>query len=231
MGNTWITDLRHFLGDDGDVAAFAGRRLALHLCQIVAAVTEKPAHSPRDTSLACRRRPGHQPCPGRIQAGFDGSTNRIRWLCPSCGDNGWISGWQATRWDHGQRPPRPTIRGITYRRGMIRTFRERAALPVALFQGASIPPQILDAIHDNDLFGVAGEFGDPDVGEPMQYDELTIDRAGGTDTIMVFNRAIMLFKTNDDFFVRFHRVACLIDDLRRPNNRLHPAAGAVRSKK
>jgi hypothetical protein len=59
----------------------------------------------------------------------------------------------------------------------------------------------------------------------MQYDELTIERAGGTNKIIVFNRAIMLFKTNEEFFVRFHRVACLIDDTGRPNKRLQQAAG------
>ena len=225
MGDTLITDLRHFLGDDGNVVSFSGKRLAEYLCQIVATLTERADDGLRETSLACRRRPGRQPCPGHVQAGFDGPTSRIRWLCPSCGDNGWISGWHGTRWDKWNRAALPSIQGITYRRGLLHTLRGRDSLPVAVLQGTAIPRELVVAIHDNKLLGVAGEFGDPAVGEPMQYDELTIEHVSGTDTMVVFNRAIMLLHTNDDFFARFHRVACLIDDIGRPNKRLQQAVG------
>jgi hypothetical protein len=217
LGDTWITDLRHFLGDDGYVVSIPGKRLAQRLCQIVAMVTQQANDTPRHATLACRRRPRHQPCPGQIQAGFDGATSRIRWLCPRCGDNGWISGWQETHWDYGGRPALPTIRRVTYRWGLIRNLRERVGLPVTVLEGSAIPHEVVVAIHDNELLGTTGKFGDPAVGEPMQYDELTLEHAGGTDTMIVFNRAIMLFKTNEEFFVRFHRVACLIDDIGRPN--------------
>lgn len=225
MGDTWISDLRHFLADDGNVASFPGKGLAEHLCRIVGTVTLEPGTTLRATTLACRLRPGRQACPGRIQAGFDGATSRIRWLCPSCGDNGWISGWHGTQWDKGARGALPSIRQVSYRRGFIRTLDERSRLPVLLLKGTGIPREILVAIRDNDLLGVAGEFGNPDVGEPIQYDELTIEQDGGADTMIVFNRAIMLFKTTDEFFVRFHRVACLIDKLASPDQRLQRAPG------
>ncbi len=227
MGNTWITDLRHFLGDDGEVVAFRGRRLAEHLCQIVAAVTQEANESPRDPAPSCRRRPGHQRCPGRIQAGFDPPGSRINWLCPSCGDNGWISGWHGTRWDKGGRPALPAIRRVTYRRGLIRHLRESASLPAILLEAPDIPREVTVAIHDNDLLGISGEFGHPAAGDPIQYDELTIEHAAGSETMIVFNCAIMLFRTSEEFFVRFHRVACVIDRVGRPTEGLQTATGSV----
>jgi hypothetical protein len=70
---------------------------------------------------------------------------------------------------------------------------------LVLLQAPAIPHEVVVAIHDNELLAISGEFGDPAVGEPMQYDELTVEHAGGSDTIIVFNRAIMLFNTNEGF--------------------------------
>ena len=62
------------------------------------------------------------------------------------------------------------------------------------------------AIYDNRLLGAAGEYGDPLVGDPLEYDELTIEHAGGTTRIGLFNRGIMLFTTNEEFYRQVHRV-------------------------
>lgn len=219
MADTWVTDLHHFVGPDGDIASFAGRGIARYLCQIVSAVTDQASEGLRDTSVPCRRRPGHKPCPGRVQAGFDGASGRIRWFCPICGDNGWISGWQGSRWDKGERVGLPSIRRITYRGGFVRTRAERDSLPAVVLAGADVPREIVVGIHDNALIGITGQFGDPAVGSPLQYDELTIEHGSGTDTMVVFNRAIMLIHSGEDFFRRFHRVASIIEDIGRPTKR------------
>jgi hypothetical protein len=43
------------------------------------------------------------------------------------------------------------------------------------------------------------------VGDPLEYDELTIEHAGGTTRIALYNRGIMLLTTNDEFHKRVHR--------------------------
>ena len=219
MVGSRVTDLRHFIGPDGDIAPLPGRRLAQHLCRIVSAVSGEASEELRDTSIPCRRRPGRKPCPGRVQAGFEVASGAIRWLCPSCGDNGWISGWQGSRWDQGERVGLPTIRRITYRGGLVRTRDGMDSLPTILLEGTEISRELIVALHDNALVGIAGKFGDDSVGIPIQYDELTIEHGDGTDTVVVFNRAIMLIHGGDDFFRRFHKVVGMIEDTRGPNKR------------
>jgi hypothetical protein len=131
-----------------------------------------------------------------------------------------ISGWQGSRWDKGERADLPAIERITYRGGLPRTRAEKDSLPVVVLEEADIPRQLLVAVHDSALIGVRGQFGDPDVGRPLQYDELSIDSGGRTDTIVVLNRTIMLIHTGDDFFRRFHRVVSIVEDIGRQNKRL-----------
>jgi hypothetical protein len=80
-----ITDLRHFLDERGCIAPMPGpaRRLAEFLTNIVATIThdmDEPV-----APIRCRRRPGHKPCPGLLDAQF--------------GDEGVIRGWEDTFWD------------------------------------------------------------------------------------------------------------------------------------
>ena len=62
------------------------------------------------------------------------------------------------------------------------------------------------AIYDNQLLGTAGEYGDPLVGDPLEYDELSIEHASRTTRIELYNRGIMLLTTNEEFYKRVHRV-------------------------
>jgi len=103
MGDTWVTDIRHYLDDDGNLAEEIGRarRLAGHQCAIIEAVTARPRDQVDwETSVRCRRRPRRKRCEGNIVAGFDeADPSTIVWLCPFCADNGYIRGWQETQWD------------------------------------------------------------------------------------------------------------------------------------
>src|SRR5437764_6399345 len=53
--------------------------------------------------------------------------------------------------------------------------------------------------------------GDPEAGDPIQYDELRIEHDQGDVEIVVYNRAILLFMTDSEPVRRVHE-ACL-DDL------------------
>jgi hypothetical protein len=102
MADTWITDMRHFLGDDGKLPNMPGPALELALFQgaIVSWVTSPAGLDSSRTNVVSRRRPRRGRCATDIEAVLD-EQGGILWHCPSCGDNGRISGWHGTPWDRG----------------------------------------------------------------------------------------------------------------------------------
>jgi len=59
-------------------------------------------------------------------------------------------------------------------------FEDLSGLKSVVLEGPAISRDIVVAIHDNEILGAAGEYGDPLVGEPLEYDEVTIEHAGCT---------------------------------------------------
>ena len=106
MGNTWITDLRHYLDHRGTMTDLPGPalHLALFLGSIVAWVTSRRSPADQRTNAPCRRSPGRRRCLGEILATVVPDPAAISWSCPLCGDNGAIRGWEATRWDRRAGP-------------------------------------------------------------------------------------------------------------------------------
>ena len=101
MGNTWVTDLWHFLNDDGSLADMPrpAFNLATYFGRIVRAVTTRNKDT-LVTGVRCRRRLGRRQCSGEIIAFVDEQrASAIDWSCQVCKDNGFISGWQDTIWD------------------------------------------------------------------------------------------------------------------------------------
>ncbi len=101
MGDTWVTDVTHFLNDEGGIAPLKvpARRLAEHFVAIVSMISRPEIIPPSEYQVRCRRRPGRKPCTGVIEADLDPETEDIDWWCPVCGDNGYISNWKGTMWD------------------------------------------------------------------------------------------------------------------------------------
>lgn len=101
MGDTWITDLTHFLDEKGRVAPEKGpaRRFAEYLTSIVAMVSRPELIIPPEYRVRCRRRPGRKPCGEDIEVDLDPETEDVVWWCPRCGDNGYIQNWKGTVWD------------------------------------------------------------------------------------------------------------------------------------
>ena len=52
----------------------------------------------------------------------------------------------------------------------------------------------------------------PKAGDPIQYDELRIEHDQGEGEIVVFDRAILLLRTDDEAVRRIHQVCCGLDD-------------------
>src|SRR5689334_2881803 len=70
---------------------------------VVWATDHAPAGDPH-TNVWCMRRPGRTRCRGEIMAELRADSEEITWLCPWCGENGVIRGWEHTLWDR-RRPP------------------------------------------------------------------------------------------------------------------------------
>jgi hypothetical protein len=81
-----------------------------HLGTIVEAATAWPYPGlTLSSAVACRRRPGHQPCTGRLRIVRNDNPLRIVWGCPECEDQGAIANWRGTRWDLGPRGKDPRL--------------------------------------------------------------------------------------------------------------------------
>jgi len=104
VGNTWVTDLTHFLDETGGFPPNIpgpARRLGEYLASIVAAATTEHGSRDQSTVIQCRRRPGRRPCPGVIRYKILSDT-RVNWACSHCDDNGFIANWQGTAWDRSR---------------------------------------------------------------------------------------------------------------------------------
>jgi hypothetical protein len=105
MGNTWITDMRHYLDDAGHLPEdMPGPALGLaqFLGSIVEWVTSHPPGRFERTNVRCRRSPRRRRCLGDIYARFEESGGVIAWHCPFCADNGFTRGWEGSIWDRRQ---------------------------------------------------------------------------------------------------------------------------------
>jgi len=101
MADTWITDLTHYLNDNGGIITEPpqARRLGEFLAAIIVMSSYIEPECPEKYRVSCRRRPNRKPCFEQIVGYIDPETEDIFWKCPKCGDRGLISNWQGTIWD------------------------------------------------------------------------------------------------------------------------------------
>jgi hypothetical protein len=120
MPGTWVTDLTHFLDEDGDIAPISGPawRLAEYFTSIVAMASHPNLILPPEFRVRCRRRPGRKPCSGMIGSDLDFETEEdIKWRCPVCRDNGYLHNWKGSLWglsrmDEGRGPTVKTEKSL-----------------------------------------------------------------------------------------------------------------------
>jgi hypothetical protein len=98
--DTYVTDISHFLDEEGYIIPESGTalRFAEYLTSIISMISHPPP-LPEEFKVKCRRRPNRKPCKGIIEGDTDPDTDVIIWWCPECLENGFISNWQDTIWD------------------------------------------------------------------------------------------------------------------------------------
>lgn len=104
MSGAWVTQMKHFLDDRGQIPPGGERPLVRFLGAIVSAAARMSSDRDCRLGVRCRRRPSHQRCPGDIRGRLQSVSGEIYWLCPVCGDHGVISSWEETPWDPRCRP-------------------------------------------------------------------------------------------------------------------------------
>ena len=98
MSETYITDITHYLDDQGElVSTMPGpaRKLASFLVLVIDSVSQDIPVDGHDTRIRCLQ----HGCSGSIRASLMSMNDEISWACPDCGHNGVISNWQGTKWN------------------------------------------------------------------------------------------------------------------------------------
>ena len=95
---TYVTDITHFLDDQGEMSADMpreARQLASFLVLVIDGASRNDPSDNRDINLRCRK----EDCTGSIRASLASTDGEIGWFCPDCGHNGVIRNWKGTKWN------------------------------------------------------------------------------------------------------------------------------------
>jgi len=101
MADTWMTDITHFLDEDGEMITepVQAKVLGEYFASIVLMASFPDPDFPPEYSVYCRRRPKRKPCLEKIAGWVEPDSDDIYWICPKCQDKGRISNWRGTIWD------------------------------------------------------------------------------------------------------------------------------------
>jgi hypothetical protein len=96
-----ITNIQHFLDDNGDIAELRPEALYLlyFLGNIIITATIEYDKPISIADIPCRTINNDESCPGEIEVWVYAENNEIGWECTECGEEGIISNWEQTLWD------------------------------------------------------------------------------------------------------------------------------------
>lgn len=104
------------------------------------------------------------------------------------------------------------IHRIELRRGMVEPGVDPGRLPVHLFVGTRITSEITEAIAKEGILELGGAYGQPEAGNPIQYDLLRVVLQSSVVEITVYNRALALFHSDDESLRRIHRALGVLEN-------------------
>jgi hypothetical protein len=102
------------------------------------------------------------------------------------------------------------IRSVRYRSGLTTDVQHLDGVSGVELRNSDIPPDIVGAIEDDGILRLAGTWGDPALGTPVEVDDLIVETDGGTTRIRVHNRSIHMLGTDDERLTGTHRVCCML---------------------
>jgi len=95
----WVIDIRHLLNESGTRAAVPQLKKKVEkLREIIVFATSEQSDITYESNVRCNRRPGRKPCPGYLVIEMTGE-DEIYWICPVCGDEGVLHGWEDLFWN------------------------------------------------------------------------------------------------------------------------------------
>jgi hypothetical protein len=102
----------------------------------------------------------------------------------------------------------PIVRRIEYRRGQMESLADLEQLTggeTLLLEQPNIPDSILQALRAERILELAGDYGRPSLGSPIEVDLLQVQTEAGVHELRLFNRGLMLFTSDDEIYKRLHR--------------------------
>ncbi len=102
------------------------------------------------------------------------------------------------------------ISRIEYRHGMMNDVSEAPGLSVMKWSGVNIPQDVLKSIQDNKAWELAGSYGNPNDGHPIEYHHLIIEHEDGETEIEFFNLGMGMFATDEEDIKRIFRVVVIL---------------------
>jgi hypothetical protein len=105
------------------------------------------------------------------------------------------------------------IANISYKGGMLNSVGERKKLQVIKLKGHKIPEEISKQFFEDNIFELAGEYGDPSLGKPIEYKWMQIEFNDRKYEYEVFNLGILMFQSNDEKIKRLMRCMIKVDRL------------------
>jgi hypothetical protein len=110
------------------------------------------------------------------------------------------------------------IERVEYRGGMLEQGMAPSDLPTYSWDWADLPAHSQEQILKDRAWELAGCYGDPAAGEPIEYHYLKLARACDEAEIEFFNLAITMFFTDDEDLQRIFRTLDQVSELvRRPD--------------
>lgn len=96
-----ITDIQHFLDEDGMIAGITPESYAfvLFLTEVIESISENYGLPLFFANTNCQNIHGGSLCLGEVEVWVFAEDHRIGWECVECAETGVISNWEGTRWD------------------------------------------------------------------------------------------------------------------------------------
>jgi hypothetical protein len=79
---------------------------------------------------------------------------------------------------------------VKYVHEIIRGSKEKARAPLATYEEREISPAVMEILRSDEAFRKSRVFGDPRLGEPVEYEKLVVAEEEGEKTFEYFNKGI-----------------------------------------